>query len=95
MFCNIWFNSNEYINCKNNNELHSYNNTEGTKDYLLNNIEKMTYEYNVAHLFFKDYNSYTIFTEKQYFNIMSIFNNYYIPVVERFSKILENSFLKK
>ncbi len=88
-------NSTDYINCKNNNELHSYNNTEGIKDYLLNNIEKMTYEYNASHLFFKDYNSYTVFTEKEYFNIMNMFNNYYIPVAERFSQILENSFLKK
>ena len=86
--------SENYINCSNKEIVHSINNTNALQNYIIRKIDKLTIIF-YFRLFNENINGYLMFAQNEYIEILDSFNNFYIPVYERFDSILNNSFDKK
>ena len=89
------FDSDDYKKCDSQYFPHLVNNTDSLRDYLIKKIEDITYTYESKVSNDPNFNSYTMFTMKEYTHILYSYTNYYIPVHSRFDLILKRSFENK
>ena len=89
-------NSEEYINCKNEIfYINLLNNTDSTKTILLNLVEKEIYQLKTSLIEDENFDSLNLITTYDYGSILTIYNIYYIPVVEKMNDIIHYSFIEK
>jgi hypothetical protein len=84
-------NSIDYNICKNDSDIQLLNNSQGIKDYLLREIEKIIYQYDKSNLWFNEYNTFYILSLKEYYNILKIYKTLYMPIIEKLNNVFENS----
>ena len=89
-------NTKEYINCKNEHYyINLLNSTDSTKTILLNFVEKEIYQLETSLIEDENFDSLNLITISDYGSILTIYNIYYIPVVEKMNNIVNNSFIQK
>ena len=84
-------NSIDYNICKNDSDIQLLNNSQGIKDYLLREIEKIIYQFNKSNLWFNEYNTFYILSLKEYYNILKIYKTFYMPIIDKLNNVFENS----
>ena len=87
-------NSINYINCIKIDNIHLINNTNSLRQYIINRIDVLIYYYEIVINKNSSFNSYYMFTLNDYDEINNLFN-LYLPVYERFHRILSEAFDNK
>ena len=88
-------NSDDYKFCYKDEIIHLINNSNSLREYLIKEIETLTYTHNEYVLNNANFNSFTMFTLDKYNDIIHYFTTYYVPIHTRFNDIMDLAFENK
>ena len=85
-------NTEKYKFCYKDKIIHLVNNSNSLREFLVKEIEILTYSYYQNVLNNAQFNSLAMFTLDQYNDIIHYFTTYYIPIYTRFNEIMDLAF---